>query len=40
MSGEPDQPGILPRIMDVLFNSVADVQTPKYVSVTYMYYTL
>lgn len=31
MSGEPDQPGILPRIMDVLFNSVADVQTPKYV---------
>ena len=29
MSGEPDQPGILPRIMDVLFNTIADVQTPK-----------
>ena len=34
MSGESDQPGILPRIMDVVFNSIADVQAPKYVCFT------
>ena len=32
MTGEPDLPGILPRVMDVLFNSIAEVQAQKYVS--------
>ena len=32
MSGEGYQPGILPRIMDVIFNTIADVQSPKFVS--------
>ena len=31
MAGEPGEPGILPRTLDVLFNSIRDVQTPKYV---------
>ena len=31
MTGETDSPGILPRCLDVLFNSIADVQAPKYV---------
>ena len=33
MTGEPDSPGILPRCLDVLFNSIAEVQAPKYVCV-------
>ena len=32
MTGEPDAPGILPRCLDVIFNSIADVQAPKFVS--------
>lgn len=32
MTGEQDQPGILPRVMDVLFNTIAEVQAPKNVS--------
>lgn len=32
VTGEPDQAGILPRSLDVIFNSIADVQAPKYVS--------
>ena len=31
MAGEADEPGILPRSLDVIFNSIADVQAPKYV---------
>ncbi len=37
MSGEPNQPGILPRIMDVLFNTITDVQTPKCVCYNKLY---
>jgi kinesin family protein 23 len=29
MTGEPGHPGILPRVMDVLFNTIADVQATK-----------
>ena len=32
MTGEPDAPGILPRCLDVIFNSIAEVQAPKFVS--------
>ena len=31
MNGEPDQAGILPRSLDVVFNSIADVQAPRFV---------
>ena len=31
MNGEPEQAGILPRSLDVVFNSIADVQAPKFV---------
>ncbi|XP_003384468.1 PREDICTED: kinesin-like protein KIF23 [Amphimedon queenslandica] len=31
MTGEQDQPGILPRVMDVLFNTITEVQAPKHV---------
>ncbi|CAI8044875.1 Kinesin-like protein KIF23, partial [Geodia barretti] len=31
MTGEPDAPGILPRCLDVIFNSIAEVQAPKFV---------
>lgn len=31
MTGEPDQPGVLPRSLDVIFNSIEDVQAPRYV---------
>ena len=31
MTGEPDEAGILPRSLDVIFNSIADVQALKYV---------
>ncbi len=31
MNGEPDQAGILPRSLDIIFNSIADVQAPKFV---------
>lgn len=37
MTGESDQPGILPRVMDVMFNSIADLQAQKFVSVISMY---
>ena len=32
ITGEPDNPGILPRCLDVIFNSIADVQATRYVS--------
>ena len=32
MTGEPDNAGILPRCLDILFNSISDVQAPRYVS--------
>ena len=32
MTGEPDAPGVLPRCLDVVFNSIAEVQAPKFVS--------
>ena len=31
MNGEPDQAGILPRSLDIIFNSIADVQALKFV---------
>ncbi len=31
MNGEPDQAGILPRSLDIIFNSIADVQAPKFI---------
>ena len=31
MTGEPDEAGILPRSLDVIFNSITDVQALKYV---------
>ncbi|XP_064387362.1 kinesin-like protein KIF23 [Halichondria panicea] len=31
MNGEPDQAGILPRSLDIIFNSIADVQAFKFV---------
>ncbi len=31
VNGEPEQAGILPRSLDVIFNSMTDVQTPRYV---------
>lgn len=30
MTGEPDQAGVLPRSLDVIFNSITDVQASKY----------
>ena len=32
MNGEPEEAGILPRSLDVIFNTIADVQAPKFVS--------
>ena len=32
MTGEPGNPGVLPRSLVVLFNSIAEVQAQKYVS--------
>lgn len=32
VNGEPEQAGVLPRSLDVIFNSIVDVQTPRYVS--------
>lgn len=31
ITGEPDNPGILPRCLDVVFNTIADVQATRYV---------
>ena len=33
MTGEPEEAGILPRSLDVIFNSIADVQAPRYVRI-------
>ena len=33
VSGDHDNPGILPRALDVIFNSIDGVQAKKYVSV-------
>lgn len=33
MTGEPNDPGILPRCLDVVFNSIQHLQAKKYVSV-------
>lgn len=30
-TGEPENPGIMPRCIDTLFNTIEDLQTPKYV---------
>lgn len=30
MSGTPSDPGIIPRVFDVLFNSIAHCKAPKY----------
>lgn len=35
MTGEPGHPGVLPRVMDVLFNSIADLQATKFVRNTF-----
>jgi hypothetical protein len=32
VNGEPEHAGVLPRSLDVIFNSIVDVQTPRYVS--------
>ena len=32
MNGEPEHAGVLPRSLDVIFNSITDVQAPKYVN--------
>lgn len=32
MSGEPDNAGILPRCLDMVFNSISNVQAPRCVS--------
>ena len=32
ITGEPDNAGILPICLDVIFNSIADVQATRYVS--------
>jgi kinesin family protein 23 len=31
MTGEPDNAGILPRSMDIIFNTIADLQAPRFV---------
>nr|WNS50023.1 kinesin-like protein protein KIF23 [Halisarca dujardinii] len=31
MSGEPDNAGILPRCLDIIFNSIAELQAPRFV---------
>lgn len=33
VNGEPEQAGVLPRSLDIIFNSIVDVQTPRYVSI-------
>ena len=35
MTGVPQDQGILPRCLDVLFNSIGELQTKKYVSMFY-----
>ena len=40
MTGEQDQPGILPHVMDVLFNTITEVQAPKYVRYMHLYNTV
>ena len=32
MTGTPSDSGLLPRCLDVIFNSVGELQSPKYVS--------
>lgn len=32
INGEPEEAGVLPRSLDVIFNTIADVQAPKFVS--------
>ena len=32
INGEPEEAGVLPRCLDVIFNTIADVQAPKFVS--------
>ena len=39
VSGDHDNPGILPRALDVIFNSIDGVQAKKHVS-TFLPYTL
>ena len=39
VSGDHDNPGLLPRALDVIFNSIDGVQAKKYVSV-YNYYSV
>jgi len=34
MTGEPEEAGILPRSLDVIFNSIADVQALRYVRIS------
>lgn len=32
MTGTPSDSGLLPRCLDVIFNSIGELQSPKYVS--------
>lgn len=32
MTGTPSDSGLLPRCLDVIFNSIGELQAPKYVS--------
>lgn len=32
INGEPEEAGVLPRSLDIVFNTIADVQAPKFVS--------
>ncbi len=31
MTGDPDAAGVLPRSLDVIFNSISDIQAPRHV---------
>ena len=37
MMGKPDQTGVLPRTLDIIFNSISHVQAPRYVSASLQY---
>ena len=37
MTGDPEEAGVLPRSLDVIFNSISDVQAPRYVCVVCMH---
>ena len=37
INGEPEAAGVLPRSLDIIFNTIADVQAPKFVSRSYQW---